>query len=60
MSDNGKSSPKAAALIALRRAEQELEPMLVQALIAIAIRHVEQIQELRKPRREKAAKEPAA
>jgi hypothetical protein len=48
---NGKSSPKDAALIALRRAAQEDELLVVQALIAIALKQVEMIEELVRPRR---------
>ena len=33
---NGKSSPKDAALIALKRAEQEIDPTVMAALIGIA------------------------
>ena len=45
---NGKSTPKTAALIALKRAQQEEEPFVVAALIAIAIKQVEPIDESRK------------
>jgi hypothetical protein len=48
---NGKSTPKTAALIALKRAQQEEEPFVVAALIAIAIKQVELIDELVRPRR---------
>jgi hypothetical protein len=62
MTDNGRvtaKSPKEAALLALRRAKQEPEPMVVQALISIAIDQIGLIQELARPRREKKAKESA-
>jgi hypothetical protein len=49
--NNGKNTPKTAALIALKRAAQEDEPVVVAALIAIAIKQVELIDELVRPRR---------
>jgi hypothetical protein len=55
MSANGKQTPKDAALIVLRRAADETEPVVMAALIAVAIKQVEQIQELVKPRKPKAA-----
>lgn len=55
MSANGKSSPKDAALIALKRAEQEATTeggnlLVVGALIVTAIRAVEMLEVLKKPR----------
>ena len=55
--NNGKHSPKAAALIALKRAAQEEEPFVVAALIAIAIKQIELIDELVRPRRVRKDKE---
>lgn len=50
------NSPKEAALLVLKRAAQEPEPAIAAALVSIAIRHVEAIQELVRPRKPKAAK----
>jgi hypothetical protein len=57
---NGRSSPKEAALIALRRAKQEPEPEVVLALISIALTHVEAIEELKRPRPVRKEKEQTA
>jgi hypothetical protein len=57
MPNNGKHTAKAAALIALKRAQQEEEPFVVAALIAIAIKQVELIDELVRPRRVRKDKE---
>lgn len=47
---NGRSSPKDAALIALKRARQEPEPAVVAALIEVAIKHLEMVEELKRAR----------